>query len=120
MCNYLLSDSEFLFTYKCLKEVGFIEISSSVFRDIKTPDPFIEDFSSLGDDGEAAAAAKPNHVYMDTMGFGMGCCCLQVTFQACNINEARCLYDQLAPVSPIAVKFCSIYYAVIMFSFHLQ
>lgn len=35
----------------------------------------------LGDDGEAARAALPDHVYMDAMGFGMGCCCLQVTFQ---------------------------------------
>lgn len=35
------------------------------------------------------------------MGFGMGCCCLQLTFQACNITEARRLYDQLAPLCPI-------------------
>lgn len=35
------------------------------------------------------------------MGFGMGCCCLQLTFQACNINEARVLYDQLTPLCPI-------------------
>ena len=35
------------------------------------------------------------------MGFGMGCCCLQLTFQACNINEARTLYDQLTPLCPI-------------------
>ena len=34
------------------------------------------------------------------MGFGMGCCCLQVTFQACNISEARLLYDQLASLCP--------------------
>lgn len=77
--------------------------SVSVFRDKNTPDPFVEDFEPLGDDGESKAAAKPNQVYMDAMGFGMGCSCLQVTFQACNINEARCLYDQLAPVCPIAV-----------------
>lgn len=35
------------------------------------------------------------------MGFGMGCCCLQLTFQACNITEARTLYDQLTPLCPI-------------------
>lgn len=35
------------------------------------------------------------------MGFGMGLCCLQMTFQACNIKEARYLYDQLTPLSPI-------------------
>ncbi|KAG5680706.1 hypothetical protein PVAND_010197 [Polypedilum vanderplanki] len=43
----------------------------------------------------------PDHVYMDAMGFGMGNCCLQLTFQACNINEARVLYDQLTPLCPI-------------------
>lgn len=31
----------------------------------------------------------------------MGCCCLQVTFQAESITEARCLYDQLTPFTPI-------------------
>ena len=38
---------------------------------------------------------------MDAMGFGMGCCCLQITFQAKNVEEARTLYDQLAPVGPV-------------------
>ncbi len=41
---------------------------------------------------------------MDAMGFGMGCSCLQMTFQACNILEARFLYDQLTPISPIFVS----------------
>jgi glutamate--cysteine ligase catalytic subunit len=40
-------------------------------------------------------------IYMDAMGFGMGCCCLQVTFQARNLTEARHLYDQLAVLAPI-------------------
>lgn len=34
---------------------------------------------------------------------GMGNCCLQVTFQACNISEARRLYDQLAPICPVVM-----------------
>lgn len=80
-----------------------VVINIPIYRDIKTPDPFIEEFSHLGDNGEAASGALPDHVYMDAMGFGMGCSCLQVTFQACNINEARILYDQLAPVCPIAL-----------------
>lgn len=41
---------------------------------------------------------------MDAMGFGMGCCCLQLTFQACNIDEARRMYDALIPVGPILVR----------------
>ena len=38
---------------------------------------------------------------MDAMAFGMGCCCLQVTFQARDVSESRHLYDQLAVLSPI-------------------
>ena len=45
-----------------------------VFRDVNTPSPFTETL----DDDDARAAALPDHVYMDAMGFGMGCCCLQV------------------------------------------
>jgi len=50
---------------------------------------------------EPPAGAKPDHIYMDAMAFGMGCCCLQCTFQCCNINEARLFYDQLAVLTPI-------------------
>ena len=75
----------------------------TVYKDTKTKSPFVEDYTDLGDDGEAAATAKPDHIYMDCMGFGMGCSCLQVTFQACNITEARLLYDQLSPLCPIMV-----------------
>ena len=78
-----------------------VAINVPIFRDINTPTPFVEDFSGLGDDGSSARAAKPDHVYMDAMGFGMGLCCLQLTFQADNICEARSLYDQLAPFCPI-------------------
>jgi len=42
-----------------------------------------------------------DEIHMDAMGFGMGCCCLQVTFQAWNLFEARCLYDQLATLTPV-------------------
>lgn len=40
-------------------------------------------------------------IHMDAMGFGMGCCCLQVTFQASSLVEARTLYDHLAVLSPL-------------------
>ena len=45
-----------------------------------------------------------NHVHLDAMGFGMGCCCLQCTFQAKNIDDARYLYDQFVVISPILVR----------------
>uniref|UniRef100_A0A672HLD1 Glutamate--cysteine ligase n=1 Tax=Salarias fasciatus TaxID=181472 RepID=A0A672HLD1_SALFA len=74
-------------------------INVPIFKDKRTPSPFVEEFPE--DDGEGAQAALPDHIYMDCMGFGMGNCCLQVTFQACSIDEARYLYDQLATFCPI-------------------
>jgi glutamate--cysteine ligase catalytic subunit len=69
--------------------------------DEKTPRGHLEDLSVYGDDGTSQAAAKEGHIYMDAMGFGMGLACLQVTFQCCNIDEAKMLYDKLAPICPI-------------------
>jgi len=40
-------------------------------------------------------------IHMDAMAFGMGCCCLQITFQAKDIDESRFMYDQLAVMAPI-------------------
>ncbi|TRY96963.1 hypothetical protein DNTS_033570 [Danionella cerebrum] len=78
-----------------------VVINVPVFKDKSTPCPFVEVFPE--DDGEAARGAKPDHIYMDAIGFGMGNCCLQVTFQACSISEARYLYDQLATFCPIVM-----------------
>lgn len=78
-----------------------VAINMPVYVDECVPRPFIEDLSEYGDNGESQAASLPDHVYMDAMAFGMGCCCLQITFQAENIDEARCLYDQLNPLCPI-------------------
>jgi DNA-binding ferritin-like protein (Dps family) len=40
-------------------------------------------------------------VHMDSMAFGMGCCCLQITFQAKDVDESRFIFDQLAVMAPI-------------------
>ncbi|KAJ1442937.1 glutamate-cysteine ligase-domain-containing protein, partial [Ochromonadaceae sp. CCMP2298] len=40
-------------------------------------------------------------IHMDAMGFGMGMNCLQVTFQARDVDESRYMYDQLAVLAPI-------------------
>ncbi|MGH0178516.1 UNVERIFIED_CONTAM: hypothetical protein FKN15_077646 [Acipenser sinensis] len=78
-----------------------VVINVPIFKDKNTPSPFVETFPT--DDGEAERAALPDHIYMDCMGFGMGNSCLQVTFQACSISEARYLYDQLATICPIVM-----------------
>jgi glutamate--cysteine ligase catalytic subunit len=40
-------------------------------------------------------------IHMDAMAFGMGCACLQVTFQTRSLSEARHLYDHLGVFAPI-------------------
>ncbi|KAF9051084.1 glutamate-cysteine ligase catalytic subunit [Hymenopellis radicata] len=84
-----------------------VAINLPIFFDEQTPKPFIDptipwDRNLYSEDGEAkGGAALPDHVYLDAMGFGMGCSCLQLTFQACNVNEARRMYDALIPIGPI-------------------
>lgn len=67
-----------------------VDINLTIFKDKNTVIPVA-----------GAPADRPDAVHLDAMGFGMGCCCLQLTFQACNISEARTLYDQLTPLCPI-------------------
>ncbi|KAF2817688.1 putative glutamate-cysteine ligase Gcs1 [Mytilinidion resinicola] len=84
-----------------------VELNVPVFRDEKTPWPFKDPTVNYDlhqwpeDDDVRNGAAKENHVYMDAMAFGMGSCCLQITFQAKNIEEGRKMYDQLNPLGPI-------------------
>ncbi|KAI2825425.1 hypothetical protein CBS147343_2372 [Aspergillus niger] len=84
-----------------------IELNVPVFKDKNTPDPFLDptvDYNLHNwpeDDDVRNGAAKEGHVYMDAMAFGMGSCCLQITFQAKNMTEGRKLYDQLSPLGPI-------------------
>ncbi|GKZ27789.1 Zn finger-containing GTPase-Activating Protein for ARF [Aspergillus brasiliensis] len=84
-----------------------IELNVPVYRDKNTPDPFFDptvdyDLHNWPEDDDVRnGAAKEGHVYMDAMAFGMGSCCLQITFQAKNMTEGRKLYDQLSPLGPI-------------------
>lgn len=72
-----------------------------IFRDTNTPSPFMD---KVPDDAvEDKEVLLPDHVHMDSVTQGLGCGCLQVTFQACNVPEARVLYDQQAVLAPIAM-----------------
>lgn len=84
-----------------------VEINVPVFKDENTVWPFNDPTVDYDlhqwpeDDDVRNGAAKENHIYMDAMAFGMGSCCLQITFQAKNIQEGRKMYDQLSPLGPI-------------------
>jgi glutamate--cysteine ligase catalytic subunit len=84
-----------------------VEVNVPVFRDEKTPWPWSDPTVNYDlhkykeDDDVRNGAVKENFIYMDAMAFGMGSCCLQITFQAKNIEEGRKMYDQLSPLGPI-------------------
>ncbi|KAM3163355.1 Gamma-ECS [Lachancea thermotolerans] len=75
-----------------------------MYKDKRTPDHddtvFVRDWFTI-EDKEGPLASKPGHIYMDSMGFGMGCSCLQLTFQAPTVDKARYLYDSLVNFAPI-------------------
>ncbi|CAN9209247.1 unnamed protein product [Alternaria alternata] len=84
-----------------------VEVNVPVFKDESTPWPWKDPTVNYDmhnwpeDDDVRNGAAKDNYIHMDAMAFGMGSCCLQITFQAKNIEEGRKMYDQLSPIAPI-------------------
>ena len=91
-----------------------VQINVPIFIDTETPRPFRESLplhvqQLLQERGENIPVSLPDytpdaledHIYMDAMCFGMGSSCLQVTFQACSVEQARRLYDQLIPMAPL-------------------
>lgn len=84
-----------------------VELNVPVFHDTNTPSPWKDPTVNYDlhdwpeDDDVRNGAAKDDHIYMDAMAFGMGSCCLQITFQAKNVTEGRIMYDQLSPLGPI-------------------
>ncbi|KAI6249943.1 Glutamate--cysteine ligase [Erysiphe necator] len=84
-----------------------VQINVPIFRDTNTKWPWNDPTVNFDlhrwpeDDDVRNGAVLDNHIHMDAMAFGMGSCCLQITFQAKNIHEGRLLYDQLSPLGPI-------------------
>ncbi|KAK7755942.1 glutamate--cysteine ligase [Diatrype stigma] len=84
-----------------------VQVNVPVFFDENTPKPWKDpsvnyDLHNWPEDDDVRNGAAPdNFIHMDAMAFGMGSCCLQITFQAKNITEGRTMYDQLSPLGPI-------------------
>ncbi|RYP61172.1 hypothetical protein DL770_009840 [Monosporascus sp. CRB-9-2] len=84
-----------------------VQVNVPVFFDENTPKPWKDpsvnyDLHNWPEDDDVRNGAAPdNFIHMDAMAFGMGSCCLQITFQAKNITEGRKMYDQLSPLGPI-------------------
>ncbi|OBT51957.1 glutamate-cysteine ligase [Pseudogymnoascus sp. 24MN13] len=84
-----------------------VQVNVPIYKDVNTPWPSHEptvnyDLHNWPEDDDVRNGAAPdNFIHMDAMAFGMGSCCLQITFQAKNITEGRRMYDQLSPLAPI-------------------
>mmetsp|Transcript_34730 Transcript_34730/g.45919 ORF Transcript_34730/g.45919 Transcript_34730/m.45919 type:complete len:715 (+) Transcript_34730:174-2318(+) len=76
--------------------------------DIQIPlfcDDFTPEYQDVNDEVPKATQCiwdcEAPSIKMDAMAFGMGSCCVQLTFQATNLDESRYMYDQLGVLSPI-------------------
>ena len=49
----------------------------------------------------------PGFINMDSMGFGMGCCSLQVTIGCDSLDDSLKIYDQLIPLAPLLLVITS-------------
>ncbi|CAN0456539.1 unnamed protein product, partial [Laminaria digitata] len=77
-----------------------VDIQIPLFRDEQTPEFQETSYSSPSGDGQESS---PPTIHMDAMAFGMGCCCLQVTFQARDIDESRYMFSTGTPTTPSRV-----------------
>jgi len=69
-----------------------VDIRMPLFRDEATPE-----FAG----GASGSGTSEPSIDMDCMAYGMGMCCLQVTFQGASMDEARFLHDQMNVLTPI-------------------
>lgn len=51
--------------------------------------------------GKIDGRITPDEIHMDSQHFGMGCNCLQITFETQNIEHAKYLHDSFIPLAPI-------------------
>lgn len=84
-----------------------VHIKAPLYIDTNTEQRLVAEAAPNGEQelymsGLPDEVRKRKHtIEMDAMSYGMGMCCLQVTFQARDIKESRHLYDQLAVLTPI-------------------
>lgn len=76
-----------------------------IFVDKFTASPFFDPIHrclppSLGSTEERKCQGR---IFLDSMIFGAGCCCMQVTQQLESLDQAREIYDALLPLAPLLV-----------------
>lgn len=66
-----------------------------IYQDRLTQFPFVDEVASERE--------RENHICLDQLDMGIGCCSIQATFQTSNETDARWLHDQLIPLGPIFI-----------------
>ena len=69
-----------------------VNIRIPLYKDVNTPE-FNRDRDLSSTFPEGFKPEDGEDIYMDCMAFGMGMCCLQVTFQARDVDESRYMYE---------------------------
>ena len=85
---------------------GKVDIRVPLYRDVRTPEYLLQADPAASvavpvDSAGHSVLEPDTDIHMDAMAFGMGMCCLQVTFQGRDVDESRYMYDQLAVLAPI-------------------
>eukprot|EP01035_Chromulina_nebulosa_P016859 gene16859-22346_t len=78
-----------------------VDIRIPLYHDLYTPEFLPTENTLTNNYPSGFTLENDDYIHMDCMGFGMGMCCLQVTFQARDVDESRYMYDQLAVLAPI-------------------
>lgn len=64
----------------------------------------IQGYIEIMKDKNTAVDETNKYILIDSMGQGMGCCCLQTTIQGSNLEETRHLYDMMGILSPLLLR----------------
>ncbi|EKX73627.1 glutamate cysteine ligase, putative [Theileria equi strain WA] len=82
-----------------------VENLDEYIRDqVVASDPMLSAETLLQTKGtKGTASGDHKNIHMDAIVFGMGMCCLQLTFSCLDINEARYLHDQMAVLAPLFI-----------------
>ncbi|KAK6089549.1 hypothetical protein P3W45_001431 [Vairimorpha bombi] len=64
----------------------------------------VEGYIEVMEDKHTLLDNSNKYITIDSMGQGMGCCCLQVTMQGECVDSARYIYDMMGVLSPLLLR----------------
>jgi glutamate--cysteine ligase catalytic subunit len=119
--NFFTTDNEKLYEIKDYSEHNTASRSDYILDDMTNPHPRFPTMMNFvrsrrgkkvdirvplypdinTGEGKIDGHITPGEIHMDAQHFGMGCSCLQITFETQNIEHAKYLHDCFIPLTPI-------------------